>query len=127
MKQARRGRRVGSKNYTKEFRAAVVAQANDPTRSIAEVALAHGLNANMVAQWRRRSADERKASLVSNTTLLPVDVVDMPLESQANRHAASAGATPLLGVIEVQIGKALVRIDGPVDAQVLRTVLESLR
>ncbi|WP_157123138.1 hypothetical protein [Pandoraea oxalativorans] len=52
---------------------------------------------------------------MSNTTLLPVDVVDMPLESPAKRHAASAGATPLSGVIEVQIGKALVRIDGPVD------------
>jgi transposase len=36
-----------------EFRAMVVAQANDPARSIADVAHEHGLNANMVARWRR--------------------------------------------------------------------------
>ncbi|WP_218642334.1 hypothetical protein [Caballeronia sordidicola] len=29
----------------------VAAQANDPERSIAEVAQEHGLNANMVAKW----------------------------------------------------------------------------
>jgi transposase len=43
------GRRRGSKNYTQEFREMVVAQADDPGRSIAEVAQEHGLNANMVA------------------------------------------------------------------------------
>ncbi|WP_198404922.1 IS66 family insertion sequence element accessory protein TnpB [Burkholderia ambifaria] len=64
---------------------------------------------------------------MSSTTLLPVDVVDMPLENPANHHAASSSAVPLSGVIEVQIGKAFVKIDAPVDTQVLRTVLESLR
>jgi transposase len=47
------GRRRGSRNYTQEFREMVVAQANDPARSIADVAQEHGLNANMVAKWRR--------------------------------------------------------------------------
>ena len=43
MKAKARGRRPGSKNYSREFREAVVAQANDPGRSIAEVAQEHGL------------------------------------------------------------------------------------
>ncbi|MCA8395118.1 transposase [Burkholderia vietnamiensis] len=55
------GRQPGSKNYTKEFREAVAAEANDPNRSIAEVARAHGLNANMVAQWRRSLLDTQPA------------------------------------------------------------------
>ncbi|MFM0047313.1 transposase [Paraburkholderia sediminicola] len=38
------GRRRGSRNYTQEFREMVVAQANDPARSIADVAQEHGLN-----------------------------------------------------------------------------------
>ncbi|WP_446728047.1 transposase [Paraburkholderia sp. SG-MS1] len=41
---------TGMRSCTKEFREAVAAEANDPNRSIAEVARAHGLNANMVAQ-----------------------------------------------------------------------------
>jgi len=36
------GRRLGSENYPKEFRAMVVAQSNDPARSIADVAQEHG-------------------------------------------------------------------------------------
>ncbi|CAM2157954.1 transposase [Paraburkholderia tropica] len=62
MKSSAHGRRPGSRNYTKEFREAVVAEANDPNRSIAEVARTHGLNANMVAQWRRKSLDVQRAS-----------------------------------------------------------------
>ncbi|WP_407668878.1 transposase [Paraburkholderia diazotrophica] len=38
----------------------VVAQSNDPARSIADVAQEHGLNANMIARWRR--AHERAQS-----------------------------------------------------------------
>ncbi|GLU34026.1 transposase [Trinickia caryophylli] len=52
--------KLGSKNYPKEFRAMVVAQSNDPARSIADVAQEHGLNANTVARWHR--AHERAKS-----------------------------------------------------------------
>jgi transposase-like protein len=37
----------------------VVTQSNDPARSIAEVAKEHGLNANMIARWRRASERAR--------------------------------------------------------------------
>ncbi|WP_425128550.1 transposase [Burkholderia latens] len=47
------GRRRGSKNYTNESRTQVVAETRDPTRSLAEVARAHGLNANLASKWRR--------------------------------------------------------------------------
>ncbi|EIF28199.1 transposase [Burkholderia sp. Ch1-1] len=46
-------RRPGSKNYSREFREAVVAQANNPARSLAEVAQEYGLNANLISRWRR--------------------------------------------------------------------------
>jgi transposase len=67
------GRRLGSRNYSKAFRAMVVAQSNDPARSIADVAQEHGLNANMVARWRR--AHERAQSTThvqSAETFIPV-------------------------------------------------------
>ncbi|MBI0363263.1 hypothetical protein [Burkholderia oklahomensis] len=39
----------------------MAAKANDPNRSIAEVARGHDLGANMVAQWRRSSLEAQRA------------------------------------------------------------------
>ncbi|MFM0069493.1 transposase, partial [Paraburkholderia aspalathi] len=65
----------GSRNYTQEFREMVVAQANDPARSIADVAQEHGLNANMVAKWRReRSPAQSTPLLPAPESFLPVQI-----------------------------------------------------
>lgn len=107
------GRRLGSKNYPKEFRAMVVAQSNDPARSIADVAQEHGLNANMVARWRR--AHERAQSTTNAQpaqTFIPVRV---PVPAQ------------LSSSLVVECGAVRVRFDGPLDLSVLRTVLATLR
>ncbi|WP_081989995.1 transposase [Burkholderia savannae] len=86
MKPVVHGRQPGSRNYTKEFREAVAAEANDPNRSIAEVARAHGLNANMVAQWRRSLLEAQRATPIPSVALLPVEVVDLQAKDVPN-HA----------------------------------------
>ncbi|WP_100085072.1 transposase [Burkholderia ambifaria] len=91
MKPVVHGRQPGSRNYTKEYREAVAAAANDPNRSIAEVARAHGLNANMVAQWRRSLLDTQPATSVPNIALLPFDVVDLPAKD-IRKHSISTVA-----------------------------------
>ncbi|PAK12528.1 hypothetical protein CJO66_21945 [Burkholderia ubonensis] len=118
MKPVVHGRRPGSRNYTKEFREAVAAEANDPNRSIAEVARAHGLNANMVAQWRRSLLDTRPASSVPNIALLPVDVVDLPAKDiphHALPQTPDVSASPAMPPgceIEIEVGKRRIRIRG---------------
>ncbi len=74
-----RGRRRGSKNYTKAFRTQVVADTRDPTRSLAEVARAHGLNANLVSKWRRDQ--ERAAASASEPAelFLPIEMASPPM------------------------------------------------
>lgn len=133
MKQVARGRRPGSKNYTKAFRETVVAEANDPVRSIAEVAHAHGLNANMVAQWRRRSQAVHPAAAQPCPVLLPVDVVDLPGQEPGNHAASQDQQVPAVAVtpsgceIEIEIGMRRVRISGlPMDRaeQFLRDCLK---
>jgi len=107
------GRRRGSKNYTKEFREMVATQANEPGRSIADVAQEHGLNANMVAKWRReRARVEASARLPAAETFLPVQIAPSPRQ-------------PL--TIIVERGPVRVRLEGPPDLDVLRAVLASLR
>lgn len=113
MEETAPGRRRGSKNYSKEFRAMVVAQANDPARSIAEVAQEHDLNANMVARWRR--AHEHSQS----TTLSPPAQTFIPVQLPAPAHTTSN--------LVVESGSIRVRFDGAPDLDVLRTVLSTLR
>jgi transposase len=113
MEAKARGRKRGSRNYPREFREAVVAQANDPTRSIAEVAQEHGLNANMISRWRRLHQQRQLVAPVPDAqTFLPVQI---PAESKA----------PLAVVIE--LGAVRIRLEGPLDLEVLQTVLAALR
>jgi transposase len=107
------GRRLGSKNYPKEFRAMVVAQSNDPARSIADVAQEHGLNANMVARWRR--AHERAQLATQPQAAQTFIPVHLPVPAQ------------LSSSLVVECGALRVRFDGPLDLGVLRTVLATLR
>jgi transposase len=104
------GRRRGSKNYTKEFREMVVTQANDPGRSIAEVAQEHGLNANMVAKWRRERT-RLDGLMPADETFLPVQMAPSPRQPLA---------------IIVERGSVRVRLEGPPDLDVLRAVLATL-
>ncbi|MFL9872850.1 transposase [Paraburkholderia megapolitana] len=118
MKSTARGRQLGSRNYTKEFREAVVAESNDPNRSIADVARMHVLNANMVAQWRRRSPEARRATPAPCVELLPVDVVDLPVEDARNhaprqdQEVPVSTARPSNCEIKVVVGKRHICIRG---------------
>ena len=118
MEHLSRGRKVGSKNYPREFRALVVAQANDPARSMADVALEHGLNANMIARWRR--AAESQATRVDRALRLPNPAplfirVTLPIQERLN------------GGLLVELGEIRIKLEAPVDEHMLRTVLAALR
>ena len=107
------GRRRGSRNYTQEFREMVVAQANDPARSIADVAQEHGLNANMVSKWRRERARAQATTLLpAAESFLPVQIAPSPKQQSG---------------ITIERGALRVRFDGTPDLAVLRVVLDSLR
>jgi transposase len=115
METKARGRKLGSKNYSREFREAVVAQANDPSRSIADVAQEHGLNANMIARWRR--VHQQRA--LPAPAPAPVTDAFLPVQISAETKQPS--------VITVERGAVLVRFEGPLDLGVLQTVLACLR
>lgn len=75
-----RGRRLGSKNYSREFRKMVASEANHPKRSISEVAKEQGLNANMVSKWRREQASraqQEPLAAVPEQSFLPVHIASL--------------------------------------------------
>lgn len=101
----------------------VVEETLKPGASVARVAQAHGINANQVFTWRRlyrQGLLERAGGKAVG--LLPVHVIE-----EANQAAGSRSAprTPL-GLIQVELPKGHLRINGRVDIDALKVVLEKL-
>jgi transposase len=109
------------RRHSLEEKRRVVEETLEPEVSVARVARAHGVNANQVFAWRRLY---RQGLLESANKLLPVHVVETPAVHQASRSRSASG-TPL-GLIQVEFPKGHLRINGRVDVEVLRVVLEKL-
>ena len=58
-------KRAPRRRHSVELRAKVLAECAQPEASVAQVAMAHGLNANLVHKWRRASAAAPAASALS--------------------------------------------------------------
>ena len=101
----------GKRRYTAAFKVWVVEQCQQPGVSVAAVALANQLNANLVRKW----IDRRAASAAVPGRLLPV------------RFVPSLATAPCEdGQIEVQIHGARIQLQGDVDVKRLRAVLAAL-
>ena len=115
----------------------IVELASAPNASVAGVALAHGVNANLVVKWRRESRAGRMgqqgtAVQLVPVTLRPAEAEPAPAEAESVAVAMSAaaqGRDRLVsgGVIQLQLGKARLRIEGRADPATLRVVLEALQ
>ena len=96
-----------------------------PGASVAEVARAHGVNANQVFKWRR--AFERGELNEACSALLPVTIAstsEPERELLAEEHHASAAC----GSIHIEFaGRAVISIESGADSALVRQVLESLR
>jgi transposase len=97
-----------------ELKAAIVAECLAPGASVAAVALAHGVNANLVRKWIEKARRSTKAADLSWLAVVP----DMP-------PPATRASTPR-GEIEIELPRARLLVRGPVDLAVLERVLASL-
>ena len=92
-----------------------------PGASVAEIARAHGVNANQVFKWRR--AFERGELSEPCAALIPVTVAS----TDASRDTEEV-PTPAGGTINIELpGRALISAENGADPVLLRTILESLR
>lgn len=85
--------------------------------SVAVIARRHGVNANQVFHWRKLYRQGRLDVAPPTAQLVPVRIAEVMSEEQipAKLHA---------GVITVEVGRARIRIEGSVDPENLRLVLE---
>ena len=110
---------VKRKYRSKEERRRIAEETLAIGASVAVIARAHGVNANQVFQWRKLYHEGRLGSATTSTQLIPVRVADVV--SQDVRPAVSAS-----GAIHIEMGKVRLRVEGKVDSECLRIILEQL-
>ena len=92
-----------------------------PGVSVAEVARAHGVNANQVFTWRR--AFERGELTEQCAALIPVTVASPEDEDRGEERVATSS-----GAIHIELpGRALISVESGADPSLLHSILESFR
>jgi transposase len=109
------------RDWTAEEKAEILAATMVPGASVTEVARRFGIGPTLVWTWRRKAMAQMAAEMEPR-------FVPLRIEGEATGSAAAASEPPLgrdqpTGSIEVAIGRARVRVEGAVDAEVLRQLL----
>ena len=97
------------RSYPKEFKSSIVSECLAGTRSVASIALKHGINANLVHKWIRLSRKDLAPTMVPVTTTIAQ-------ESEVVRSH-----------IELRFSNTAVRLYGDVEEHQIRTVLRALQ
>jgi len=115
--------RKGCPNYPADYKLRVAKAACEPDISVAKLAQAHGLNANMVFKWRRQL---RAGLLGLDASIATPELLAVTMISEVASPAAPAAASGAASAIEIEISGARVRVVGMVDPMQLRLVLRCL-
>jgi transposase len=104
---------------------------------VARVARSHGINANQIFAWRKLHLAgklvERAEPAVSSQRLLQVTVIEAERPSEIaasiapNAPPAPCASRLSAASIQIQLPKAMVRVEGIADSATLRLILECLR
>lgn len=134
-RQKPRRRRFAIQDKLRIVEASLVAGA-----SVAGVALANGVNANLVFRWRKLHQKGLLGRQLPVVGLMPVKIAEQDTEAVMTapavggmgsiHHEGALGPalrTTEPGTIHIQLPKARLRIEGHADASTLRVVLKTLR
>ena len=102
---------------SKQERRQIVEETLQPGASVAVIARQHGVNANQVFHWRKLYRAGRLDEEAKTTQLLPVRIAEVV-------NCEHPPAQLYTGSIVVEIGRARIRVEGSVDAESLRLILE---
>ncbi|MBV8034876.1 transposase [Roseateles sp.] len=122
------------RDHSPELKRELVRQCLQPGASVSSIAMAHGINANLVFKWRRehREAQAAVADLARAPAplLLPI-TLDSTAPADASPPTAAvappADVRASAGSIELDFAGARLRLRGAVDPQSLVALLTTLR
>jgi transposase len=117
------------RRWTVNEKRGIVEATLSSTRSLASLAREHGVNANQLFSWRKLYragllCEDPFTERPRSVQLLPISVTNEPLAAEPEQIKT---LVPHLTMnIEIP-GRALVSVEGAIDATFIRTVLEGLR
>ena len=106
------------RRHSAELKALVLEQCAAPGASVAKVAMSHGLNANIVHDWRKR-AREREGAVMSppSPTTLPAQrAASLPQFVPVSMTRTTSPPAPADIQIELRRGAAAMKITWPIAA-----------
>jgi len=122
------------REHSPELKRELVRQCLQPGASVSSIAMAHGINANLVFKWRR----EHRAALAASPgpaqasvpallpiTLAPATPSDAAMSSPPAPPSCASRAS--VGSIELDFAGARLRLRGTVDPESLVALLTALR
>jgi len=125
------------RRHSAAFKRKLVKLTEEAGASVAAIALAHGINANLLFKWRRAQATRPvRLKPAAQAVLLPVTmeplppagaIINLPTSTSMSTVLASPARAPAAGIIEIEVGGARVRLRGSVDPASVRCVLQALR
>ena len=110
------------REWSGDEKAEILAASMAPGAVIAQIARRYGVSRGLLWTWRRQAMNDLAAATAAH-------FVPLRIEDEAESPIASAAAAPPshraqpVGSIEIEIGRARVRVEGAVDPEVLRQVL----
>ena len=106
------------RRHSAEFKARVIELARQPGISTAAVALANGLNANMLRRWVREAEEYVQDSAHKDTATVAPAFVQLPMPQQV-QSAPPPAPTQAPGCISVEIrrGTTTVQAELPLEAR----------
>jgi transposase len=107
------------RSRSKQERREIVEETLQPGASVAVIARQHSVNANQVFHWRKLYREGHLDVAASSAQLLPVRVAEVMQAEQ------SPAKLPMFSIV-VELGGARIRVEGVVDADSLRLILESV-
>ena len=118
----------GARKYrrrTVDEKRQIVEETLSSGRSVAEIACSHEVNANHLFDWRKQYLDGRLGVNGRECALLPVTVNEVN-DSSADETAACPPAAAAPGLIRIQLPRGEVHVEGSVDPDTLRVVIQCL-
>ena len=107
------------RHRSKQERRQIAEESLQPGASVAVVARRHGVNANQVFHWRKLLREGRLDVNPIPAQLMPVRITEVIEEKSGPVHQQT-------GVIQIELGRVRIRVEGSVDPTTLRTILEQL-
>jgi transposase len=104
---------------SKQERREIAEESLQAGASVAVVARRHGVNANQVFHWRKMLREGRLDVKPTPAQLMPVRITELIEDKSRPTHQQT-------GVVQIELGRVRVRVEGSVDPATLRTILEQL-